>query len=154
MRKFVSTSLFAIAAAAILFGTAATTFATVCHWGTKPPRANPDFGGSYCLNAMQVNYHEVFNCPCRVRGSVSATGPFACEFYAVIEWGGPFAMSSSTFSAPSALVATYDIDLDCGQTFKVEFSCSCGERPRLAYFTDQGECMVECPEEDPPSTGG
>jgi hypothetical protein len=151
VRKPIVTTLILAGSLTLLAGTAAGTFLSVCNF--DPGKAYLDAGPSYCHNAALVVYHTIADCPCRVSGSVSATGPFACNFFQSIEWGGPLGGNSITSHAPTAMVTTYDITLDCGETYTVDLSCSCGERPRWTYYLDQGACTQPC-EEDPPSQGG
>jgi len=103
-----------------------------------------DPGPSYCHTAAQVNHHIATDCPCRIQGSVSATGPFSCTFQSYTAWGGPFGSNSDTDTAPTALVSTYDITLACGESYKVRMSCTCENRPSHTYFIDQGSCEAEC----------
>ena len=118
------------------------TFSDLCAF--TDGRSFLDPGPSYCHNVAQVNYHNTYDCPCRIEASVSASGPFACAFESLIQWGGPFGTSQTSESSPTALVSSYDITLSCGETFKVQMSCSCEERPGHVYWIDQGSCGTEC----------
>lgn len=107
-------------------------------------KAYLDTGPSYCHLSAQVNYHIETDCPCRIQGSVSASGPFSCTFHSHTAWGGPFGTNSDTDAAPTALVSTYDITLSCGESYKVKMFCTCDDRPSHTYFLDQGNCGSEC----------
>jgi len=148
VRKSIATPLLVAGTVALLGGSAAGTYQQICKlsWGQSYLNAGP----SYCHNAAVVFYHTLENCPCRAKGSVSATGPFACTFHSYIAWGGPFGGGSSTQDAPTAMVTTYDIPLDCGEAYKVDLACACEGRPKASYFIDNGACLGEC--EDPPVT--
>jgi len=150
VRKSFATPLLAAGCVVLLAGTSAATFESICRLSTG--KSYLDTGPSYCHNAAAIFYHVLENCPCRAKGHVSATGPFACQFQSRVQWGGPWGGGQSADDAPVAMVTIYDIPLDCGEGYKVEVTCSCEERPRATIFFDQGDCSGEC-EEDPPLEG-
>jgi hypothetical protein len=147
VRKSVSTLLLALGCVALLAGTAAATFQSVCRLSSGSSYL--DAGPSYCHNAATIFYHELYDCPCRAKGHVSATGPFACTFYSRVEWGGGFGGGIQEDEGPVAMVTHYDIPLDCGEGYKVELKCACEGRPQAIIYYDHGDCSGDC-EGDPP----
>ncbi len=146
MRKTMLT-IVGVASMIVLGGSA--TYSSLCSFSSGSSYFDTH---SYCHNAVQVNYHIISDCPCRSRGSVSASGPFQCAFHSIVQWGGAFNANTITQDAPTAMVTTYDITLDCGESYRVSLSCSCLGRPSHEYFNDQGHCDGPC-ENDPPQGG-
>jgi hypothetical protein len=136
-----------LALVAVVTCTASATYSSVCKFSWASTYYQ--HGQTYCKTSSQVNHHIVTVCPCRVQGSISASGPFQSSYSGTIQWGNGLAMNEVTQSAPTALVMDYDLELACGETYKVEMSCQIEPRPPAVYWIDQGSCDASCVEEEP-----